>query len=156
MKKLKSYFIFIGISLLIGVLSALFTMGNMDIYSKINVPPLAPPSFLFPIVWTVLYILMGISAGIIFNSSVDFSKKKSALTTFFLSLVVNFFWSIIFFNLKNYLLAFAWILLLWLLILVTIIKYYKISKLASLLQIPYLLWVTFATYLAFGIYLLNK
>jgi tryptophan-rich sensory protein len=156
MKKLKSYFIFIGISLLIGVLSALFTMGNMDIYSKINVPPLAPPSFLFPIVWTVLYILMGISAGIIFNSSVDFSKKKSALTTFFLSLVVNFFWSIIFFNLKNYLLAFAWILLLWLLILVTIIKYYKISKLASLLQIPYLLWVTFATYLTFGIYLLNK
>ena len=156
MKKFKSYFVFIVISVLTGLLSALFTMNNMNIYSEIAVPVYAPPAILFPIVWTILYILMGISAGLVFNSDAEINAKRSSLTTFFLSLLVNFFWSIIFFNVRNFILAFVWIVLLWVLILVTIIKYYKINKAAAFLQIPYLLWVTFATVLTFGILLLNK
>lgn len=153
MKKFLSYLFFILSALGVGAISALITMNNMDIYSKINVPPLSPPGFLFPIVWTVLYILMGVSAGIIYNS--NSSKKDDALFIYGASLVLNFFWSIFFFNLQNFIFAFIIILALLFSIVLTVIKYYKINKLASLLQIPYILWVTFATYLNFAIILLN-
>ena len=153
MKKFLSYLFFILSALGVGGLSALLTMKNMDIYSKINVPPLSPPGFLFPIVWSVLYILMGVSAGIIYNS--NNLKKDDALFVYGASLVLNFFWSIFFFNLQNFIFAFIIILALLFSIVLTVIKYYKINKLASLLQIPYILWVTFATYLNFAIILLN-
>ncbi len=156
-KKIKSYIISIIIPLAVGVLSALFTMGNMNIYDEINTPPLSPPSILFPIVWTILYILMGISSAIIYNSNATpIPQRKSALYTYLLSLFFNFFWSIIFFNLRAYLFAFIWLVVLWLLIIRTIMKYYKINKTAALLQIPYLLWVTFAGYLNFSIWILNS
>ena len=155
LKKLKPYIISIAISLGIGTLSAFFTRGNMEIYSSINNPPLSPPSILFPIVWSILYILMGISAAIIYKSAADPMKKKKALTSYAISLGFNFIWSIIFFNLRLYLVAFVILLFLLLYIVKTIISYYEINKLASLLQIPYLLWVTFAGYLNLGIFILN-
>lgn len=155
--KLKSYIISILIALGVGGLSALLTMGSMGLYSTIKVPPLAPPPILFPIVWTILYILMGISAAMIYNTeAAPLPQRKSALYTYALSLVFNFFWSIIFFNLRLFLVAFIWLLILLFLIIRTIMKYYKINPIAAYLQIPYLLWVSFAGYLNFYIWLLNN
>lgn len=156
-KEIKTYAISIAIALAVGGLSALFTAGNMDIYSEIVKPPLAPPSVLFPIVWTVLYILMGVSAAMIYlQKEENPTLARNSLAVYGISLFLNFFWSIIFFNMQAFLFSFIWLILLWISILITIIGYRKISPLAALLQIPYLLWVTFAGYLNFAIYLLNK
>lgn len=156
MKKVKAYVISIVIALLTGGLSALLTAGNMDLYGEINTPPLSPPSSLFPIVWSLLYILMGVSAAMVCTSeNVKKTVKQQALIIYGISLFVNFFWSILFFNLRAFLFAFIWLLLLWGLILKTITEYFKIDRLAAYLQIPYFLWVTFAGYLNFGIWLLN-
>ena len=106
MKKIKAYAISILIALGVGALSALATSGNMDIYSTINKPPLSPPAILFPIVWTLLFTLMGISAAIIYLSSAPATEKTKALFVYAVSLFVNFFWSIFFFNMlynTNYL-----------------------------------------------------
>ena len=151
--KIKPYVFSILIALAVGALSAFLTNDNMEIYSQINQPPLAPPSYIFPIVWTILFILMGISSAIVYVKSTSNSSK--ALTIYTIQLIVNFLWSIIFFNLRAYLFAFIWILLLWILILIMIYEFYKVDKLAAYLQIPYLLWVTFATYLNFMIFILN-
>ncbi len=153
----KSYVYSILIALGVGGLSALITRGSMDFYSTIIKPPLSPPSILFPIVWSILYILMGISAAMIYNTKTATQRERnSALFTYLLSLVFNFFWSIIFFNQRWFLFAFFWIIILLYLIVRTIMKYYKINPVAALLQIPYLLWVTFATYLTFAIWYLNR
>ena len=155
-KEIKTYVISIAAALAVGGLSALLTSGNMDIYSEIVKPPLAPPSVLFPIVWTLLFILMGIGAAMIFLQKEENPQiARNALITYGVSLFLNFFWSIIFFNMQSFLFAFIWILLLWVSILATILQYRKISPLAAALQVPYLLWVTFAAYLNLAIYLLN-
>lgn len=157
LKKIKSYIIAIAIPLIVGGLSALLTMGNMNIYEDIISPPLAPPAILFPIVWSVLYILMGVSSGVVYNSEeIPLPNRNSALFTYGNSLFFNFFWSIIFFNLRAFIFSFVWLLQLLYLIVKTILKYYKINKLAAFLQIPYLLWVTFAGYLNLSIWILNN
>lgn len=156
-EKVKSYVYSLIIALGVGGLSALFTSGNMDIYKEIVKPPLSPPSIVFPIVWTILFTLMGISAAMIYNNTIASKlERDSALLTYGISLVFNFFWSIIFFNLQMYLFAFIWLLALLYFIIKTIIKYYKIDKTAAYLQIPYLVWVTFAGYLNFAIWYLNR
>lgn len=155
-KKIKPYVISVVIALAVGVLSALLTKNNMDVYEQINRPTLAPPMIVFPIVWSVLFILMGIGGAIVYtNRHKDFDTASTGLKIYAFQLAVNFFWSIIFFNLQAYLFAFIWLVVLWVLILLMIIQFYKISPIASYLQIPYLLWVTFAGYLTFMIYLLN-
>ena len=153
MKKAKPYIFSILLALTVGGLSALATANNMNIYDKINTPPLSPPGWLFPVVWTILYILMGVSAAMIFKS--DDENKDDALFIYAVSLVLNFSWSIFFFNMQSFLISFIILVALWLSILITMIKYYKINKLASWLQLPYLLWVTFAGYLNLAIVLLN-
>ena len=156
-RTLKSFIIAILIPLLVGGLSALISSSNMDLYEYIIRPPLSPPSFLFPIVWTVLFILMGISSAIIYNTNTASKpQKRSAFYTYALSLFFNFFWSIFFFNLNWFFFSFLWLLALLFLIIRTIMKYYKINPLAAYLQIPYLLWVTFAGYLNFAIWWLNR
>lgn len=154
-KKMKTnksnVIIAILIPLAIGALSSLFS-GSMS-YSAFNKPLFSPPSALFPVVWTVLYILMGISSYIIYSSN-DPGEKK-ALTTYALQLVFNFFWSIIFFGFSQYVFAFIWLILLIILIIIMIYQFYKISPLAAYLQIPYLLWCVFAAYLNYAIYTLN-
>ena len=155
LKKFKPYIVSVAIALAVGGISALITRGNMDIYSDIVTPPLTPPGILFPIVWTILYILMGISAAIIYTSCASDALKKDALTVYGLSLAVNFFWSLIFFNLRAFLFSFVWLVLLWVLIVLTIVRYKRISNVAAYLQIPYLVWVSFAGYLNLAIYLLN-
>lgn len=140
------------IPIAVGTLSALFS-GRMSLYSKINKPPLSPPGFIFPIVWIILYILMGISSYIIYES--DNSEKWKALKTYSLQLFFNFWWSIIFFRFSLYLFAFLWLLSLIAIIAVMIYRFYQIKPLSSYLQIPYMLWCLFAAYLNFMIYRLN-
>ena len=156
LSKIKPYAISILIALAVGGLSALLTMNNMDLYKEIVTPPLAPPAILFPIVWTILYVLMGISAAMVYTQKEAPVKERSAsLATYASSLIVNFAWSIIFFNLKAFLLAFIWLLFLLYLIIRTILSYKKIKPIAAYLQIPYAVWVAFAGYLNFAIWILN-
>lgn len=154
--KIKPYVVSILIALAVGGLSAFLTRNSMDIYGELITPPLSPPSFLFPIVWSVLYILMGISAAMIYTDKASlFKERSSAIATYASSLIVNFAWSIIFFNFRAFLLAFIWLLFLLFLIIKTIVAYKKINPTAAYLQIPYAIWVAFAGYLNFGIWLLN-
>lgn len=142
------------IPILVGGLSSLFTSGSMDLYSTIQAPSFAPPGFLFPIVWTILYILMGVSCYLVYTSTSE--KVSSALVIYGIQLGLNFAWSIIFFNYRAFLLAFLWLVVLWITILIMILRFYEINKAAAWLQVPYLLWVTFAGVLNFSIYLLNR
>lgn len=151
---IKQLAISLAISLGTGFLSGLISMLGAESFKKAVKPPLTPPDLVFPIVWSVLYILMGISAYIIYRS--DDMDKTKALFIYGAQLLVNFFWPIFFFNFSAYLFAFIWILLLWLLIILMIKSFYPISKTAALLQIPYFLWVSFAAYLNFAVFLLNR
>jgi tryptophan-rich sensory protein len=156
-KQTRIYIISVAVSLGVGVLSALLTRGNMNIYEEVITPPLSPPAFLFPVVWTVLYVFMGISAAMVLTTRTSsLVKRKNALTVYGLSLFFNFFWSIIFFNLRAFLFSFVWLVVLLALIILTIVKYFKINKTAAYLQIPYAVWVAFAGYLNLGIFILNS
>ena len=150
---MKKLIISLLISLGVGGLSALITSGSMDIYKTLIKPPLAPPSILFPIVWTILYILMGIGSYMIYES--DNYEKDDALKIYLLQLGINFIWPIFFFLLKLRLISLIIIILLLIAIILMITKFYKINKTSAYLQIPYLIWVLFATYLNFGFYILN-
>ena len=154
-KQTKVYIISIAIPLLVGGLSALITAGNMDVYKELIQPPLAPPGWLFPVVWTILYVLMGISAARVHLSDAPQRIKEHGLYSYGISLLMNFMWSIIFFNVRAFLFAFFWILGLLFFVIRTIYYYFKADRLAAKLQIPYALWVTFATYLNFAIWALN-
>lgn len=151
----KALIISVLISLGIGALSGFLTNDGVQAYQIYKQePPLSPPPAAFPIVWTVLYLLMGVSAYLIYNEHAFNSGK--ALLIYGLQLLVNFFWPIFFFNLQWYLFAFVWIVFLWVLIVLMIREFFKINKTAAWLQIPYLLWVTFAAYLNFAAFLLNR
>ena len=152
MSKTKIYVKSIIIPVFIGGIVGLIISGSID-YNSLQKPFLAPPSILFPIVWTILYILMGVSYGILESKSLIEPKTKFI---YYLQLFVNATWSIIFFTLKWRLFAFIWIILLDLLVIIMIIEFYKKNKIAGLIQIPYLLWVLFASYLNLAVYLLNK
>ena len=156
MKNFRTYLIAILIPLAVGGLSALLTRGNMMLYGEIAPPPLAPPPIIFPIVWTILYILMGIGSARVYLKKQAMPREVTrALRIYALQLGFNFFWSLIFFNLRAFLFAFIWLIALWGLIIVMLFKFYKIDKIAAIINIPYLLWVTFAAYLNLAIYILN-
>ena len=145
---------FLAIPLAVGALSALLS-GGMAEYGAFLQPPLSPPAWVFPVVWTVLYLAMGLASWLVLTSGEPPSRIRSAITVYGLQLAVNFFWSILFFRFDRYLAAFLWLVLLWVLILVTLVRFYRIREAAGDLLVPYLLWVTFAGYLNFGVYLLN-
>lgn len=144
----------IAIGLGTGLFSVLLTLGNFKAYSALLQPPLALPGWLFPVVWTILYILMGVSAYLVYEC--DTEEKYIGLAVYVLQLIFNFLWLIIFFNIRNLLFAFVWLVFLWILVLAMTISFYKVNKTAGLLQLPYLLWVTFAGYLNIALYILNK
>lgn len=152
-KKYKSYIISVLAALAVGGLSAWLTRGNMNIYDEIRIPPLSPPMWVFPVVWSILYILMGISSAVVFNSK-DL-RKGGALRVYALQLIVNFFWSIIFFNMRAFGFASIWLLLLIALVIAMIAMFAKINKKAAYMQLPYLAWLLFALYLTAAIYFLN-
>lgn len=149
----KPFILNLLISLGVGGVAALLTKENMNVFETLVKPSLTPPQIVFPIVWTILYVLMGISAYIVYESRCPL--KRDALLLYGIQLVLNFAWSLVFFNLKNYLLAFIVLVVLWLAIIWMIYKFFKISPLAAKLQIPYLVWVTFAAYLNLAIVILN-
>lgn len=153
-KKIKPYVISIAIAIAVGGLSAFLTRGNMNVYETLNRPALSPPMWAFPVAWSILFVLMGISSAMVYVKKNE-TDVSGALKIYAFQLIVNFFWSIIFFNMQAYLFAVIWLALLWILILTMIISFYKIKPLAAYLQIPYILWVSFAFYLTLMIYLLN-
>lgn len=134
-----------------GAIVGLITSGYMN-YTDIVKPPLSPPGIVFPIVWTILYILMGIAY---FITTKDNESNKELDQIYLLQLLVNLLWLIIFFILRMYFTAFLWIILLIILVIVMIKELLKVNKLSGYLQIPYLIWLLFATYLNLGITLLN-
>ena len=148
------YVIFIFLSLLTGGLATLVSMDGMKAFQYLSQSSLTPPPAVFSVVWSILYILMGIGAAMVFQT--DHPRRPTALTVYAVQLIVNFFWSLFFFNLQQYAVSFFWLLLLWLLIVVMIRLFYQIKPIAGLLQLPYLLWVTFAGYLTFGVWMLNR
>lgn len=143
----------LALSLGTGALAGFVTKDSYGLYQQIQQPPLSPPTSVFPIAWAILYFLMGISAYLIYTSSCE--GKRQALMVYLIQLAVNFFWSIIFFNLRAFFAAFLWLLLLWVLIIIMIRLFYQCRKSAAYLQIPYFLWTTFAAYLSCGVWLLN-
>ncbi|MBQ9989684.1 MAG: tryptophan-rich sensory protein [Lachnospiraceae bacterium] len=149
----KALIISILIPLATGALAGFLTMGGMESYASMNQPPLSPPVWLFPIVWTVLYILMGVSSYLIYVSEAD--SKSQALTTYIYQLIVNFLWPVFFFNFQWYFFSFLWLALLWILVAKMILEFGQISKIAAILNVPYLLWLSFAGYLNLGVWLLN-
>lgn len=154
MKNKNTLIISILIPLLTGGLSALLSSNGMMIYnSTANKPPLTPPNIVFPIVWTILYILMGISSYIVYNEKNSFTP--TALKWYGIQLFLNFCWPLIFFNLMMYLTAFIWIILMIVSILIMIYYFYKVKPVSAYLQIPYVLWCIFAAYLTLATYLLN-
>ena len=152
MSKFKIYAKSILIPVIIGAVIGIIISGSIN-YNSFEKPMVAPPSIVFPIVWTILYILMGISYGILESKSLVDTKVN---VIYYLQLFVNALWSIIFFTFEMRFFAFIWILLLDILVIAMILNFYKKDNLAGLIQIPYLIWILFATYLNLSIYLLNK
>ncbi len=152
--------IFILAPLIVGFVSSAFMRDVMFQFDMVAKPPLAPPGFLFPIVWTILYIMMGISSYLIFEHDDGGDRKISStkdrcVKLYVVQLIFNFFWSIIFFRFSLYYVAFAWLVILWVMVLALIVESHKLNKMAAYLLIPYLLWMTFAGYLNIGIAVLN-
>ena len=151
----KTYLVWVALAEGIGLLAGLLTRDGTVLYSQMMVKPiLSPPAWVFPVVWTVLYALMGIGAAWV-SLTPESRERSRALNIFVAQLTVNFFWSLIFFNARAYGFALIWLLLLWALTLWMILAFRKVDRTAALLQIPYFLWVTFAAYLNYGVWKLN-
>ena len=146
----------IAIPIVMGAVAGFLTRNAMQDFETLNQPPLSPPGWLFPIVWTILYVLMGISAYMIKVADASTEEIDDALTIYRYQLIVNFLWPVFFFNFGWYLFSFFWLLLLWTLVIWMIWRFDKINKVAAYLNIPYLLWLTFAGYLNFAIWWLNR
>ncbi len=153
-KNVKTLLIFLAIPLAVGGLATLLS-GGTKLYRTIVQPPLSPPGWLFPVVWTLLYLLMGYSSYRVYASGMSREQTGKALKLYAFQLLVNFLWPIVFFGFRWYLGAFFVLLVLWVLIFLTLRTFTAIDETAGDLLIPYLLWVTFAGYLNLGIYFLN-
>ena len=150
----KKLIICLAIPLAVGGLAALLS-GGMRTYHTLNQPPLSPPGWVFPVVWSILYLLMGYASYRILTSDADPDAIRKALTFYFIQLTLNFLWPLVFFGLQQYFVAFILLLVLWVFIYLTTYSFGKIDDTAQNLLIPYLLWVTFAGYLNLGVALLN-
>lgn len=151
----KTYAFWIILCEAVGALAGWISAGGIEVYSALaNKPPLTPPQWAFPVVWSILYALMGISAARI-SLTPPSKERNRGLNLFTAQLIVNFFWPLLFFNAQAFGFALIWLILLWVLVLVVILIFWKIDKTAAWLLIPYLAWLTFAVYLNAGVYILN-
>lgn len=154
-KQWKPIILSILVAEAVGALSGFLTREGMKLFTDaVAQPPLSPPPLLFPIVWSILYALMGYGSARIWLSTPSQARSR-ALNLYAIQLVVNFFWSLIFFNAQAFGFAFFWLLLLWVLVLLMILAFDKIDPLSAKLQVPYLIWLTFAAYLNLGVWYLN-
>jgi len=154
-QNLKTFLISLAIPLGAGILASLLTGGGMGDYAVMNNPPLSPPGWVFPIVWTALYLLMGYASYRIYTSGANPVEIQKALRLYGIQLILNFLWPLLFFGLGWYWAAFVLLLALWVAIYLTIRAFSAIDEKAGDLLIPYLLWVTFAGYLNAGVAVLN-
>lgn len=145
--EMKRLLLYIFITIFIGGIPPISVATN-NIYPSLVKPPLSPPGFLFPIVWSILFILMGISVYLV-------RDNKDLRTIYFIQLFINALWTPIFFGLNNYLFALIWLILLLITVLIMLYKFYKENKTSCFLNVPYLIWLLFALYLNAGIYILN-
>lgn len=145
----------LAVPLITGAVSGFLTRSAMQQYGQLNQPPLSPPSAVFPVVWTTLFLLMGISAYLVTMKHSDRLKSFDLPAVYWIQLIVNFIWPLIFFNLSIYGIALAWLILLIILVIYMIFQFHDITPAAGWLQVPYLLWLIFAGYLNAGIWLLN-
>lgn len=152
---IKELIVCIVIPLAVGLVSGILSMNARTTFNSLNKPPLAPPAWLFPVVWTILYILMGLASYYIVREGMEREDVQKALDVYLLQLFFNFGWSIIFFNFGWRLFAFAWLAAMWALIIKMMNLFKKINITAFYLIIPYIIWVSFAGYLNLGFFLLN-
>ncbi len=154
-KKWKPYIISAGIALLVGGLSSLLSMKGMEVYNESVLKPLlTPPGWIFAVVWSILYVLMGISAAIVWLSNESTSRNRG-LNLYVFQLIVNFFWSLLFFNAQAYGLSLLWLIFLLVLVVWMSWEFYKVKPVAGYLQIPYIIWLIFAAYLNFAVWQMN-
>ena len=155
MKKILKLLVFIAIPFIFAFIGSI-SADSASTYQEILKPSYSPPSIVFPIAWTIIYFLMGISSYLVYTSNASKEAKTSALTVYLIQLIINSSWTFFFFNMQWYLFSFIIIILLIFLVIVMIIKFYEINKLAGILNIPYLLWLYFAGILTLNIYMLSN
>lgn len=139
--------------ILIGFISAMLTMKDMRIFSAMDKPYFCPPGIVFSIVWTILYILMGIASYFVLMTNAPTGLKMLAFTLYAIQLIMNFFWSLIFFQAKAYLLAFVWLAILFILVVLCMITFFRVKTLSGVLFIPYVAWLILAGYMNMAAYL---
>jgi benzodiazapine receptor len=156
MKNILKLILCIGVCQLAGVIGSFYTMDSIPTwYAALNKPALNPPNWIFGPVWITLYTLMGISLYIVWKKGMETPGVKSGMVIFFIQLIFNTAWSIVFFGSHNIFGALIVIIILWLMILLTIVFFHRLSSISAYLLIPYILWVSFAAYLNYSIYVLN-
>ncbi len=154
-KSKKTLVVCLLFPLIAGGISGFLTRNGMETFAYLNKPPLSPPGIVFPIVWTVLYLMMGLASWLVLTSGERPEQIRQALFFYVVQLIVNVLWPVFFFSLGWYLFSFFWLLLLFVLILVVIWLFSDLSQTAAWLMVPYLIWTVFAGYLNLGVYLLN-
>ena len=137
----------------VGAVASILSLEGMAAFGEIKTPPLTPPRWVFPVVWTALYLMMGAASYLAAGKRC--ADSEAALTVYGCQLALNFAWPVLFFRFRFYLFAFMWLLALWLMVIATAALFHKLSRKAGLLMLPYLIWVTFAGYLNLGVYILN-
>ena len=153
--KIKPYVGFSALALLVGGLSSFLTQGEMEAFSSLRQPPLSPPGWVFPVAWSILYLLMGVGMALVWRSGTEDARKRS-LTLWSVQLAVNFLWPLLFFLWKARLISLAWLVLLLILVAKMTSAFEQSNVTAARLQIPYLLWLLFAAYLNLGVWILNR
>ena len=153
--KIKPYVGFSALALLVGGLSSVITQGEMEAFSALRQPPLSPPGWVFPVAWTMLYLLMGVGMAIVWRSS-DGEARRRAVTLWGIQLAANFLWPLLFFLWQLRLFSLVWLVVLLILVAKMTSEFEKSSVNAARMQIPYLLWLLFAAYLNLGVWILNR
>ncbi len=152
-RNIKNLLIALAIPLGVGIVAGLLTRGGMDAYDRVIQPALAPPDWVFPVVWTILYTLMGVASYLVYISDSD--RVPAALGVYGLQLLLNFIWPFLFFNLELYGFSAVWLIALLIFVIVTTVEFFRIHKTAGYLMIPYILWLLFAAYLNISVAILN-
>lgn len=154
--KIKQAIAAVALPLAVGTLAAFITKDGMAMFRTVLSPPLSPPAWLFPVVWSCLYVLMGLASYFVWIAPVSPIRRDRALSFYVFNLAANFIWPLFFFGMELYLLAFFWLILLWLLAGLSTLLFWYIEPRSGRLMLPYMLWLSFALYLNFGVWLLNR